>query len=251
MGVLQDYLDKVSGIFRAITENEEGNITRTAELAAKMIEEDRLIHVFGTGAHSIMGAMEVFWRAGGLANINPLFPTGISLMDSHPNLERTTGLARSVLKFYSVRKGDLLILVNVNGINALTIDAAVFGKELGATVVAITSPAFARSVPPNISARHPNNKNLHDLADIVIDVHVPAGDAVLSIGGLPQKVAATSTLAVCFTANSIVAKTVEILAKKGLKPPVWTSANIKGGDEANREYLEKYLPRIHHLYPMF
>jgi uncharacterized phosphosugar-binding protein len=251
MGVLQDYLDKVSSILRAITENEEGNITRTAELAAKMIEEDRLIHVFGTGGHSIMGAMEVFWRAGGLANINPLFPPGISLIDSHPNMERITGLAKNVLKFYGVRKGDLLIIVNVNGINAITIDAAVFGKELGATVVAITSPAFARTVPPNIPARHPNNKNLHDLADIVIDVHVPAGDAVLSIGSLQQKVGATSTFAVCYTANSIIAKTVEILVKKGVKPPVWTSANIKGGDEANRENLEKYLPRIHHLYPMF
>ncbi len=251
MGVLQDYLDKVSGILKAITENEEGNITRTAEIAAKMIEEDRLIHVFGTGGHSIMGAMEVFWRAGGLANINPLFPPGISLIDSHPNVERTTGLARSVLKFYGVRKGDLLIIVNVNGINAITVDAAVFGKESGATVVAITSPAFAKSVPPNIPARHPNNKNLHDLADIVIDVHVPPGDAVLSFGGLQQKVAATSTLAVCYTVNSIIAKTVEILAKKGVKPPVWTSANIKGGDEANKEYLERYLPRVHHLYPMF
>ena len=207
MGVLPDYLDKVSGILKAITENEEGNITRTAEHAAKMIEEDRLIHVFGTGGHSIMGAMEVFWRAGGLANINPLFPAGISLIDSHPNIERTTGLARNVLKFYGVKEGDLLIIVNVNGINAITIDAAVFGKELGATVVAITSPAFAKSVPPNTPARHPSNKNLHDLADIVIDVHVPAGDAVLSIGSLPQKVGATSTFAVCYTANSIIAKT--------------------------------------------
>ncbi|MGE5253542.1 MAG: sugar isomerase domain-containing protein [Planctomycetaceae bacterium] len=251
MGVLQDYLDKVSGILQAIAETEEGNINRAAELAAKMVEEDRLIHVFGTGGHSIMAAMEVFWRAGGLANINPLFPPGVSLIDSHPNVERTTGLARSVLKFYGVKQGDLLILVNVNGINALTIDSAIFGKELGATVVAITSPAFARSVPPNIPARHPNNKNLHDLADIVIDVHVPPGDAVLSIGGLPQKVGATSTFAVCYTVNSIIARTVEILAPKGLRPPVWTSANIKGGDEANREYVEKYLPRIHHLYPMF
>jgi uncharacterized phosphosugar-binding protein len=251
MGVLQDYLDKVSSILKAITEREEGNITRTAELAAKMIEEKRLIHVFGTGGHSIMGAMEVFWRAGGLANINPLFPAGISLIDSHPNMERITGFARDVLKFYGVRKGDLLIIVNVNGINAVTIDAAVFGKELGATVVAITSPAFAKTVPPDIPARHPSNQNLHDLADIVIDVHVPAGDAVLSIGNLQQKVGATSTFAVCYTANSIIAKTVEILAKKGIRPPVWTSANIKGGDEANREYLEKYLPRVHHLYPMF
>ncbi len=250
MSIMKDYLKEVSGILEAIVENEEKNITRTTGLAAKMVEEDRLIHVFGTGGHSIMGAMEIFWRAGGLANTNPLFPAGLSLIDSHPNIERTTKLAKSVLQYYGVKKGDLLIIINVNGINAITIDAALFGKELGATIVGVTSPDFARNVPPNIPARHPSNKNLHDLADIVVDVHVPPGDALLSLGGLPQKVGASSTYAVCFAANLILAKAVEILIEKGIKPPVWTSANIEGGDEANKKYLEKYLPKIHHLYPM-
>lgn len=251
MSIMKDYLKEVSGILEAIAENEEENITRAAGLAAKMVEEDRLIHVFGTGGHSIMGAMEIFWRAGGLANTNPLFPAGLSLIDSHPNIERTTKLAKSVLQYYGVKKGDLLIIINVNGINAMTIDAALFGKELGATIVGVTSADFARNVPPNIPARHPSNKNLHDLADIVVDVHVPPGDALLSLGGLPQKVGASSTYAVCFAANLILAKAVEILIEKGIKPPVWTSANIEGGDEANKKYLEKYLPKIHHLYPMF
>jgi uncharacterized phosphosugar-binding protein len=251
MNAFESYHDSVSGILKAITENEQESITRAAELAAKMVEEDRLIHVFGTGGHSIMGAMEVFWRAGGLTNTNPLFPAGLSLIDSHPNIERTTGLAKSVLQYYGVRDGDLLIIINVNGINAITIDAALFGKEMGASVVAITSPEFASNVPAGIAARHPSNKNLHELADIVVDVHVPAGDAVLSIEGLEQKVGASSTYAVCFASNLIVVKTVEILLAKGIQPPIWTSANIKGGDEANRKYLEQYLPRIHHLYPMF
>jgi uncharacterized phosphosugar-binding protein len=251
MNVFESYHQGVSGILKAIAENEKESITRAAELAARMVEEDRLIHVFGTGGHSIMGAMEVFWRAGGLANTNPLFPAGLSLIDSHPNIERTTGLAKSVLKYYGVGRGDLLIIINVNGINALTIDAALFGKEMGATIVAVTSPEFAGNVPPGIAARHPSNKNLHELADIVVDVHVPAGDAVLSIEGLEQKVGASSTYAVCFASNLIVAKTVEILLARGIQPPIWTSANIKGGDEANKKYLERYLPRIHHLYPMF
>ena len=69
MNVFESYHDSVSGILKAIAENEQESITRAAELAAKMVEEDRLIHVFGTGGHSIMGAMEVFWRAGGLARL--------------------------------------------------------------------------------------------------------------------------------------------------------------------------------------
>ena len=251
MGAIEEYGSAVTSILAEIVQHEGENIDQVAQIAAQMVREDRLINVFGTGGHSIMGAMEVFWRAGGLVNTNPLFPAGLSLLDSHPNIERTTGLASSVLQFYGVSSGDLLIIINVNGINAITIDAALFGKELGATVVAVTSPSFAEGVPPGIAARHPSDKNLHDIADIVVDVHVPPGDAVLTLDGLEQKVGASSTYAVCFACNLIVARTVEILLEQGVKPPVWTSANVAGGDDANREYLEKYLPRIHHLYPMF
>lgn len=245
------YLDNVTQILKIITESERDTIRRSAGLVAEKVEEDRLVHVFGTGGHSIMGAMEVFWRAGGLANVNPLFPAGLSLIDSHPNIERTTGIARSVLKYYGVGEGDVIVIINVNGINAITIDAALYAKEFGAKVIAITSPEFAENVPEGIAARHPSNKNLHDLADIVIDVHVPPGDALLSIKGVEQPVGASSTYAVCFAANLLVAKVVEILNEKGITPPIWKSANVKGGDEANKKYLERYLSRIHHLYPMF
>ena len=51
--------------------------------------------------------------------------------------------------------------------------------------------------------------------------------------------------------NLIMGRAVEILTEKGIKPPVWTSVNIKGGDEANQGHLKKYLPRVHHLYRMF
>jgi uncharacterized phosphosugar-binding protein len=251
MGIAQKYLESINAILTAIAQKEQASIEKAAALVARMVEEDRLVHAFGTGGHSIMGAMEVFYRAGGLANVNPLFPAGLSLLDSHPNIERTTGLARTVLQYYGVGKGDALIIVNVNGINAMTIDAALYGKEIGATVVAITSPEFSRNVPAGIPARHPSNRNLCDVADIVVDVHVPAGDAVLSVGSLPQKVGASSTYAVCFAGNLIMARAVEILTEKGIKPPVWTSVNIKGGDEANQGHLKKYLPRVHHLYRMF
>jgi uncharacterized phosphosugar-binding protein len=196
-----------------------------------------------------MGAMEVFWRAGGLANVNALFPAGISLVDSHPNYERVPGLSNFVLEYYGVKNGDVLIIINVNGINAITIDAALYAKGKGARVVAVTSPEFSDNVPAGIPARHPSNKNLYEIADIVVDVHVPAGDSVISIDGLEQTVGASSTFAVCFALNLIFIQAVELLVGKGITPPIWTSANVAGGDEANKCYLEKYRPVIHHLYP--
>ncbi|MBI9095245.1 MAG: SIS domain-containing protein [Sphaerochaeta sp.] len=245
------YLERVTEILGKIENEEKDSIDRAARLIADRVEKDHLIHVFGSGGHSIMGAMEVFWRAGGFANVNPLFPAGLSLVDSHPNIERTPGIAGSVLRYYGVGADDVLLIINVNGINPLTIESAMEAKKLGAHVISITSPEFASNVPKNMAARHPSNKNLHDLSEVVVDVHVPAGDSVVKIPGLEQTLGATSTYAVCFAANLIFIRVAEILVEKGFSPPIWTSANVAGGDEANKKNLAKYLSRVHHLYPMF
>lgn len=251
MGMMEQYLHEITGILGAIVEHEKEAIDKVATLVAQRVEDDRLVHVFGSGGHSVMGAMEGFWRAGGFANVNPLFPAGLSLIDSHPNIERTPGIAGSVLRYYGVGKDDLLLIINVNGINPLTIESAMEAKKLGATVAAITSPSFASNVPPGIPARHSSNQNLHDLADIVVDAHVPAGDSILHVPGMEQTIGASSTYAVCFAVNLIFVRAAEILLAKGIVPPIWTSVNIKGGDDANKKYLQKYLTRVHHLYPMF
>jgi len=251
MDTTRQYLDRITFILSEIADKERASIDKAATLIAGLVEKDRLIHVFGTGGHSIMGAMEVFWRAGGFANVNPLFPAGLSLIDSHPNIERTLGIAGSVLRYYGVGKGDVLLLINVNGINPLTIESAMEAEKLGARVIAITSPEFSMAVPKDMPARHPNNKNLYELAEIVIDAHVPAGDSMIHIPGMEQSIGASSTYAVCFAANLLFIRAAELLIEKKIIPPIWTSANVKGGDEANKKYLNKYLGRVHHLYPMF
>lgn len=248
MNIVEEYFEKIVGILRAIKDQEQQTLIAAAEVVANAVVEDRLIHVFGTGGHSVMGAMEVFYRAGGLVPINPLFPPGISVIDSHPNTERIEGYAQHILDYYGVTAGDPLIIVNVNGINAVTIEAAVQGKKRGAKVIGITSPEFSRAVPPGIPARHSSNKNLYELVDIVIDVHVPPGDAVLEVPGVGPKVAASSTFAICFALNCICALAVSLLAQRGVTPPVWISANMPGGDEANRIYRQRYMSRVRHLY---
>ena len=228
--------------------SEEESVASIVEVLADAIEDDRLIHVFGTGGHSSMGAMEIFYRAGGLACINPLFPPGMSNMDSHPSTERLTGYAEYILSHYQVEEGDPLLVVNVNGINPVTIEAAMEGQERGAKVIAITSREFASNVPDDLPARHPNNKNLHELGDLVLDVHVPVGDAVLEVEGFEQKVSAISTVLTAFALQGLVGETVRELVDRGVEPPVWKSANVPGGDEANAKYLDKYFDRVQHLY---
>jgi uncharacterized phosphosugar-binding protein len=144
-------------------------------------------------------------------------------------------------------KGDVLIVCNAYGINAATIDAAQEGKRLGATVIGVTSTEFATRTPADHPSRHPSKQNLHEIADIFLNTWLPYGDAVVEIPGCPQKVAPSSSLGTAFVLNCLVAATVEELVRRGIEPPVWMSANLPGGDEANRKHFDKHLRRIKFL----
>ena len=57
------------------------NIRVAAELMADAVCADKLIHVYGGGGHTTLCMGEMFFRAGGLANINPLMETGLSVFN--------------------------------------------------------------------------------------------------------------------------------------------------------------------------
>jgi len=246
-----DSIDKyylaITSLLKRIYEEERVNIEKAADVLVKAIKEDRLIHVFGTGGHSAMGAEEMFYRAGGLVPINPILDPGIVLHFGGPrstDIERLPGYCAKILHHYNLKEGDPIIIVTAYGINACTIDAALEAKKMGLTVIAVTSPEFSKNIPLDHPARHPTKKNLFEVADIVIDCKMPFGDAVVEIEGLQQKVAPVSTILNAFILNLLVAKTVEKLVKEGVAPPIWMSSNIPGGDEFNRKWLEKYRNRI-------
>jgi uncharacterized phosphosugar-binding protein len=240
------YKDVVVGLFEQIEREEQQAIDRAADLMAEAIKRDQLIHVIGPGGHSNIGAYEMFYRAGGLVPINAILDPGTLLsMGARRStiIERTPGYGQAVLEAFEVNDG-VLIIVNAYGINAMCIDVALEARRRGIPTIGVTSRAFAEKVPADHPARHPSKKNLFEVVDVHIDCHMPFGDAVVSIEGLQQKVAPVSTLVNCFTLNLLVIKTVEKLLEKGITPPIWTSANIPGGDQANKEYIKRYKGRI-------
>lgn len=246
MNYLKEYRDTVVKILDKIKEREEKNIKKAADIIAEKIMEDRLIYVFGSGGHSNMATEEMFSRAGGLAAINPIFAPGIGV-PAMPSLERLVGYAELLLQYYKVQKDDVLLIVSAYGINAVTIEAALEAKKIGATTIGITARGYPDNVPPDHVARHPSNKNLYEIVDLFINTHVPLGDAVVKIEGFKPKVAPISTIANSFAINLIVTQTVTNLIEKGITPSVWTSSNAPGGEEANRPILEKYGNRIRYI----
>ncbi len=77
-------------ILAAIADDQWPAIRRAAEMVAETVGQGGLVHAFGTG-HSHMLAEELFYRAGGLAAVNPILVDSLML---HTGAERSTELER-------------------------------------------------------------------------------------------------------------------------------------------------------------
>ena len=249
--LITQYTDIVTKTMETIAREERENIRKAAELLSDKVAEGRLINIYGAGGHSAIGAMEIFWRAGGLACVNGMFPVGTNVMTAGPTTAKLPGYAPYILNFYDVAKDDVLILVNFYGLNITAVDVALEAKERGVKLVTVNAHAFARRVPKDFKWRHPSKKDINDLADVAVDNHVPYPDAILKVPGLEEEITPTATILTCFTLNLIMSETIRMMVEKGVKPEIWVSNNIPGCDEHNKPIHDKYRHRIHHLYPVW
>lgn len=245
----REYLERVVELTRRIEEQEESSTDQAAELMAKTISEDRVIHAIGTGAHSSIGAWEMLSRVGGLKCINAILDAGLSLQDGARRasvIERQLGYGLAIMEAWNVRDGSILI-INPYGLNTVTIDVAMEAKRRGIPSIGVSSRAHAERVPSDHPARHPSGKNLCDLVDIHVDCHMPYGDAVLAFEGLEVPVAPISTVLTCFTLNLLVIKTVEKCLERGIEPPVGVSGNVPWTTSVKdywERVMEKYRGRV-------
>ena len=244
------YLQKATALIGQIAEEEGEAIVRAGLAVADRIAEDRLIYVIGPGGHSQIGAEEVFSRAGGLACIVSFIDDGFYLGNGAARsmrIERTPGYAKALLDEVEFDSGDVLIIVNAYGINAATIDSAMYAREHGMTSIGVTSVANQRGLPQGHPSRHPSGKDLCDLVDIVVDTKMPLGDALLEIDGVSQSVGPVSTMVNAYAMNSIMLEAMADLVRRGIDPPVWKSSNSPGGDEANLAVTARYRDRVPNL----
>jgi len=245
------FRESLGKIFAEI-EGELPNIQRAARAVTDAFENGKMVHVIGPGGHSNIGVEEILWRAGGLAIWDAILDPGTNLIHGAKRsnyIERTPGYAIGVLDAYRVGlvPGEVMVIVNAYGINAMTIDTVLECKKRGMTTIAVTSDSFAKLVPAGAKSRHPSGKNLYEEADIYINNHLPLGDAIVSVDGFDQKVCSTSTFCNCFVMNCLVEETVAEMVRRGIEPPVFMSANMPGGDEHNKALEEKYGKLIKHL----
>ena len=241
------YVENAIKNIREVAEKQADNIHAAAELMADAIANARLISVYGGGGHTTLCMGEMFFRAGGLCNINPIMETGLSVFNQalkYLELERTVNYGSAIVKYYDLQKDDVLIIFHNIGINPATIDAAMEAKKAGAKIIAVSSSAWQEGMPKDHFIRHPNKKNLFDYADVCIDDYNPVGDCIVNIPGMGTPIAPVSNVVDFTIAHLLEIETCHICMERGIQPPVWMSANTPEGDAYNAENLKKYKNRI-------
>ena len=244
------YVEKAFANIKRVKEEQADNIQAAARLMADAIAADKLISVYGGGGHTTLVMGEMFFRAGGFSNINPIMETGLSVFNQalkYLELERCVNYGRSIMKYYDLQQDDLLIIFHNIGINAATIDAALEAKERGVKIIAVSSSCWQNEMPPEHFIRHPSRKNLFDIADVCIDDYNPVGDAIVNVPGFATPIAPVSNVVDFAIAHLLEIETVRLCVERGITPPVWNSANAPGGDQKNAAYLKKYKPLIKSL----
>lgn len=241
------YLPKVLELLNKVETEQYQNISDAAKLMAECIRDDKLINVFGGGGHTTLPVGEMFFRAGGLCNINPCMETGLSVFNQAQKylaLERSENYGRAIMDYYNLQEGDLLIIFHNIGVNPATIDAAIQAKERGCKIVAVSSIEWQEGLPLDYELRHSTKKNLNDFADVCIDDYNPLGDTVVTLEGFDTPIGPISNVIDFYIVHRLEIECAKQCLAMGIQPPFWRSANVPGGDEFNKKNIDKYSPRI-------
>lgn len=240
--MLSQYFARAKERLELVEKNEKEKMSAAAVKVAEAIKNGGIIQLFGCG-HSHILTEEVFYRAGGLVPIKPIFVEPLMLHEGalrSSSLERQNDYAAEFLKEQDIRPEDVVFVLSTSGRNPVPVDVAQAAAEKGAYVIGLTSFEYSQSQP----SRHKTGKHLYNSVDMAIDNHSVKGDAILSYEKVAVPFAPTSTVVGAVILNAIFAEAIKILADQGIEPPVFLSGNIDGADEHNTKLVEKYKGRI-------
>jgi uncharacterized phosphosugar-binding protein len=225
------------------------SIQAAAEIMADSIQAERWVHTFGCG-HATIPVEEMYPRIGGFVGFHPMVElpltfftriTGEMGIHQFLFLERAEGYGNAIMKSYSFDKRDTLWIFSHTGINNVNIDVALRAKELGLKVIASGSASQVGE------PRHPSGKTLFELADVVIDTKVPAGDSAVPLKNHVDNVGPVSTMAFVTVVWMTITSVAEILAERGVRLFIHPSHNVPGDKTAHErldEALAVYKQRI-------
>jgi uncharacterized phosphosugar-binding protein len=238
------WLDSARALLERIEATQDEAIGRASALCADAIAADGLVHLFGTG-HSRIPVEEMFPRYGSYPGFHPIvelsmtFHTQVVGANGQRQamfIERTEGLAETILANFELRPVDVMMVFSASGRTAVPIEMAMGAQRRGLSVIAVTSVAQSHAD----DSLHSSGTRLLDHADVVLDLCTPPADAMVAIDGLETPVGPGSTLAAVALVNEIKVRTAALLVERGAMPPVLTSAAVVGKEASSRLFDEAY-----------
>ncbi|PKO12931.1 MAG: SIS domain-containing protein [Chloroflexi bacterium HGW-Chloroflexi-10] len=237
------YIEKISNLVTGLNETSLKSIKEAANAMANSIKAGRPVYYYGSG-HSALPCLDVYPRYGTFVGIQPIHDprltwTNVLGPGGTPELlwlERQEGYVKNVFRSYDIQPQDTLIVFSHGGLNAAGIEAALLGKENGATVVAITSMQNYHKNAP----KHSSGKKLADVADIVIDNASPPEDSLISIPNWEEPVAAASTVMGVVISMTLIAETAKILSDQGVYRATFASPNVVSDPDHDLKVYEEY-----------
>ena len=239
------YLQAVRNILDHIESTQSPSIDRAAEAVAQSLLNGGIVYCYEIGhanQHDFLN------RAGGLAAVQS-FTFSFSVTDPTPDClkdragarstERDLESARLAVVSSNMRTGDVLLLGSVSGKNRVPIEIALACREIGVTVVAITSLTYTAQV----ESLHPSGKKLCDVADIVVDNGAPYGDAACELDGLEVRALPVSGVSAVVIGWMIWESTIAKMIAAGSPPTVFQSFNRQGGPEFYQKMRDQYNTR--------
>ena len=224
-------------LLQKIASDEKENLALAAKKIAKAYLAGKKIYIFGC-THSAILAEDVFYRAGAPTFWQPLWGPGMSITTTPGFLtsavEHNEEIGREIIRCSRLEKDDVLLVASTSGKNGAPVAVVEEALKKEADVIILTSSAYRDQ-----KGNHSKYANLTAFRDqaIIIDNHVPLGDAALLVASCPM--GPVSTMAGSFIMQSISALAVEEIANAGVTPPVFKSSNAPGGLEHNLALLEK------------
>jgi len=248
------WLDQVRAILDRIEETQTDAIEKASDIAADSIGAGSVMFAAGTG-HSRMAVEELFPRYGSFPGFYPLIElsttfhtevVGTNGQRQAMFIERVEGLAAAMMANFDLHPPQSMILFSASGQNAVPIELGMIAASRGLPVVAVTSLAEHAAGPP----RHSSGKKLADVADVVIDLCTPVGDALDRIPGLESPVGPSTTMAGTAIVNMLKVATATRLIERGRMPSVLTSAQIVGHERSEELFEDAYLDQAERSGPV-
>ena len=237
MTAINTYFDNLKELIDRTFETQKDGMEKAARYIADCFRDGGMLYTFGTG-HGHLLALEIFYRAGGMARVCPILDEKLMLHISAAGStleERDETWVPKLLEKYPIKKGDVLLAFSNSGRNAVPVLLAKEARERGAVVIALTSMQHSGVV----TSRNRLNLRLFETADLVLDNGGILGDACVKAAD-GAMVGPTSTAVGAAILQAIVARVKELSLEEKFEADFFKSSNVDGGDEWTDRLIARY-----------